>query len=134
MENSLVPFTVHIKDGVFLAEPERIFIRCNEIQARRTDVFRYIDPIGSFDPYATVCVETEDAGVLPMVCNTALIDVSAFTITYQNQNFSNKYFTPELFRNYLISVCCNCDTGCDDTCFLLLNGCTAQVNHQGLLI
>ena len=129
---NLVPFTVHIRDNVFLNEPERIFIECGNPIDFFMSPYRYQNPVGC--DYVTENVELDNGMVLPLVVGTGLINVEAFTINYGGHNFANKYFTVELFGQYFNGWCCGQCIDCDDTCFLILNNCLAKVNGQGLLI
>lgn len=128
----LVPYSYHIKDNVFLNEPERIFIECGNPIDFFMSQYRYQNPVGC--DYVTENVQLDDGTVLPLVVGTGLINVEAFTINYGGHNFANKYFTVEMFGQYFNGWCCSCNPTCDDTCWLLLNGCKAQVNGQGLLV
>lgn len=98
------------------------------------DTYRYLNPVGC--GYLTECVELDNGEVMELVVGSGVVTVEAFTINYGQSNFGNKYFTVELFNQYLQSICCGCSNDpCFDTCFILLNSsCKALVNGEGLLI
>ncbi len=131
-QEPLLPFTIHILDGVFLEFPQRVYLHPEEIVGTWMNIYRKPQIVES--NYKTECVEIEGIGVFPLVCGSNIQTIEAFTVNYENHNFGNKYFTVELFNQYLNQWVCQCDHSCIDTCFLLLNNCIALVNGEGLLI
>lgn len=129
---TLIPFTVHIQNNIFLQDPIRIYIEPDKILSQYMGLYRRAPLVES--SYKTICVEVEGIGPMPLVCGSNIETIEAFTIGYEGQMFGNKYFTAELFVQYIDSWICNCDNTCDDTCFLLLNNCRALVNSIGLLV
>lgn len=130
--SKLIPFTVHIRNSQFLMEPERIFIRCDVNY--KPEMLEYVWAPLAGAQVSPHCLEPvcEKTG-LYMVVGSATKTVEALTLNVNTDAMANKYFTRELFREYVQQYCCS-PNPCSDTEFLLLNGCVAEVNHCGLLI
>lgn len=108
--NKRIPFTAHVIDGIILSEPELTYIECSSTFVIGCRQYRGYD--------ANYCV----------------IGTDAFTIRYGGKVLANKYFTRELFEQYLAAMCaCGECPYPDDNCFLLINGCMATLNDCGLL-
>lgn len=138
---SYLPYTVHFINREPLAEPKRVYLDCDAIGGGMYhDVYRLYPDINP-SLVDTVCVQVVENGApLPMVVDTGLCDVPVFVLVHNNELLANKYFTRELFTKYREDYCCQClppgggGGECDDTCFLLLHGCVATINDEGLLV
>lgn len=133
MEEKPIEYFYHIIDGRFLESPVRIWLQPSGILSMSDDfIYRRAPLVGS--SYKTVCVEVEGIGQMPLVCGSNLETIEAFTISYGGHNLGNKYFTKSLFIQYMDAWACDCENSCSSVCFLLLSGCRALVNGEGLLV
>lgn len=101
MSNSsrLIPFTAHVFQGLILEKPRLFYIKCPVIALGRKE-YRGLN--------IDYCV----------------IKTCAFTIEYKRNLMANRYFTDELWREYMRIMCGCCEpvTFVDDMDFLTQNG------------
>jgi len=95
----LIPFTAHVVGGIILDKPRTFYIQCPVLALGRKE-FKGFN------------------------IDYCIIKTTAFAIEYRKQLLANKYFTDDLWREYmrLMCQCCNDVTFTSDIDFLIQNG------------